>query len=183
MSNEEENRVHWENISRGDMQALLALHGNTYFHLIRFGLKICGDDELVKDCVNQLFLQLWDKRAKMQPVIQVRAYLFTTLRHLILDELSYLDKMDNAIIRMSGEAAPNELSYEEIIINVQHDEELKRKLHAAMQQLTHRQKELIQLKFFDGLSYEQIAAHTSQSVKTAYNTIYDAIKQLRKLLK
>jgi RNA polymerase sigma factor (sigma-70 family) len=116
-------------------------------------------------------------------VMQVRAYLFTILRHLILDELSYLDKMDNAIIRMSGEAAPNELSYEEIIINVQHDEELKRKLHAAMQQLTHRQKELIQLKFFDGLSYEQIAAHTSQSVKTAYNTIYDAIKQLRKLLK
>src|SRR4051812_19381565 len=124
MSNEEENRVHWENISRGDIQALLALHGNTYFHLIRFGLKICGDDELVKDCVNQLFLQLWDKRARMQPVMQVRAYLFTTLRHLILDELSYLDKMDNAIIRMSGEAAPNELSYEEIIINVQHDEEL-----------------------------------------------------------
>ncbi|GAA3942593.1 hypothetical protein GO495_08245 [Chitinophaga oryziterrae] len=131
MSNEEENRVHWENISRGDMQALLALHGNTYFHLIRFGLKICGDDELVKDCVNQLFLQLWDKRAKMQPVTQVRAYLFTTLRHLILDELSYLDKMDNAIIRMSGEAAPNELSYEEIIINVQHDEELKRKLESS----------------------------------------------------
>lgn len=131
MSNEEENRVHWENISRGDMQALLALHGNTYFHLIRFGLKICGDDELVKDCVNQLFLQLWDKRARMQPVTQVRAYLFTTLRHLILDELSYLDKMDNAIIRMSGEAAPNELSYEEIIINVQHDEELKRKLESS----------------------------------------------------
>jgi RNA polymerase sigma factor (sigma-70 family) len=183
MSNEEENRVHWENIRRSDMQALLALHSNTYFHLIRFGLKICGDDELVKDSVNQLFLQLWDKRAKMQPVLQVRAYLFTTLRNLIRDELSYLDKMDNAVIRMSGEAAPNELSYEEIIINVQHDEELKKKLYAAMQQLTQRQKELIQLKFFDGLSYEQIAAHTSQSVKTAYNTIYDAIKQLRKLLK
>lgn len=183
MSNEEENRIHWENIRQGDMQALLALHGNTYFHLIRFGLKQCGDDELVKDCVNQLFLQLWDKRARLQPVLQVRAYLFTSLRHMILDELSYQDKMDNAISRISGETASSELSYEEIIINVQRDEELKQKLRDAMQQLTPRQKELIQLKFFEGLSYEQIAAQTSQTVKTAYNTVYDAIKLLRKLLK
>jgi len=42
---------------------------------------------------------------------------------------------------------------------------------------------LIQLKFFEGLSYEQIADRTSQTVKTAYNTVYDAIKMLRKILK
>jgi RNA polymerase sigma-70 factor (ECF subfamily) len=183
MSNEEENRIHWENIRQSNMDALLALHGNTYFHLIRFGLKQFADDELIKDCVNQLFLQLWDKRAKLQPVLQVRSYLFTALRHMILDELSYQDKMDNAISRMTGETASAELSYEEIIINVQHDEEIKQKLREAMRQLTPRQKELIQLKFFDGLSYEQIAEQTSQTVKTAYNTVYDAIKLLRKLLK
>ena len=43
--------------------------------------------------------------------------------------------------------------------------------------------ELIQLKFFEGLTYEQIAERSSQTVKTAYNTIYDAIKMLKKLLK
>lgn len=183
MSIEEENRVHWEHIRQGDEQALFALHSNTYFHLMRFGLTLCGDDELVKDCINQLFLQLWEKRQRLSAVVQVRAYLFTALRHQLSDEQAYRSKMDNAIHAYSDGVAPNELSYEEIIISVQQDEEMKRRLHDAMGRLTPRQRELIQLKFFEGLSYEQIAQQTSQSIKTAYNTIYDAIKVLKKLLK
>lgn len=183
MAQEEDNRVYWEQIRQDDKQALFALYNNTYFHLIRFGLKICGDDELVKDGVNQLFLQLWEKRAQLHPVTQVRAYLFTALRNHIQDQFNYRSKIDTAVHHLAHESDLSELSYEEIIIRVQHDEELKTKLRLAMQQLTPRQTELIRLKFFEGLTYEQIAAQTSQTVKTAYNTVYDAIKVLRKMLK
>jgi RNA polymerase sigma factor (sigma-70 family) len=183
MGQEEDNRIYWEQIRQHDKQALFALYNNTYFHLIRFGLKTGADDELVKDCVNQLFLQLWEKREQLHPVTQVRAYLFTALRHQIQDQFTYQSRIDNAVHQMAHEGDLSELSYEEIIIRVQHNEELKTKLRLAMQQLTPRQTELIRLKFFEGLSYEQIAAQTSQTVKTAYNTIYDAIKVLRKMLK
>ena len=66
---------------------------------------------------------------------------------------------------------------------MQRDEEMKRKLYRAIQQLTPRQKELIDLMFFEGYSYRQIAEHTAQSVKTVYNTMYNAIRLLRELLK
>ena len=154
-----------------------------YFHLIRFGLKINADDELVKDCVNQIFLNLWDKRSRLPVVDNVKSYLMTTLRRCILDQLAYLDKMDVVFNKLGAEEEWSELSYEEIIVNMQQDQEMKEKLHKAIKQLTPRQIELIQLKFFEGLSYEQIAEQTNQTVKTAYNTIYDAIKMLRKLLK
>ena len=183
MSQEEDNRLYWEQVRHGDKEALFALHNNTYFHLIRFGLKCCADDELVKDCVNQLFLNLWDKRARLPAVEQVRSYLFTSLRHYLHDQQTYTARTDAAAQHMASEGEWSELSYEEIIIRVQHDEELKRKLHLALQQLTPRQTELIRLKFFEGLSYEQIAAQTEQTIKTAYNTVYDAIKVLRKMLK
>ena len=180
---EDEDINNWDKMRLGDKQALFELYNKMYFHLIRFGLKINPDDELVKDCVNQIFLNIWDKRERLQAVRQVKSYLMTSLRRCMLDQLAHTDKMQAVFNQMGTEENWNELSYEEIIIKVQIDQEVKDKLGLAIKQLTPRQIELIQLKFFDGLSYDQIAERTSQTVKTAYNTIYDAIKTLRKLLK
>ena len=182
MQLEGDDRTYWEKMRLGDKQALFELYNSMYFHLIRFGLKIKADDELVKDCVNQVFLNLWDKRSRLTPVDNVKAYLMTSLKRCMLDQLSYLDKMSVAVSRMGVEEDQSELSYEEIIIRLQDNDELRDKLRLAIGKLTPRQMELIQLRFFEGLSYEEIADKTSQTVKTAYNTIYDAIKMLRKLL-
>jgi len=179
----EQDRKYWEQMRLGDKNALFGLYNNLYFHLIRFGLKINSDDELVKDCVNQVFLNLWDKRTRLNPVENVKSYLMTSLRRCMLDQLAYIDRTNLAVNKMGNDEAKNELSYEDIIIGLQQDEEIKNKLRIAIAQLTPRQFELIQLKFFEGLSYEQIAERTSQTVKTAYNTVYDAIKVLRKILK
>ncbi len=46
---EEEDKNYWEQMRLGDKQALFELYNKMYFHLIRFGLKINADDELVKD--------------------------------------------------------------------------------------------------------------------------------------
>lgn len=183
MTGEENNIVYWEGIRKGNKQSFFDLYNNTYFHLVRFGLKITANDELVKDSVTQLFLQLWEKRQRLAPVTQVRAYLFTALRRMLIDQLEYHAKIDTAIQRMAQQQVGSELPYEEIIVRVQQDEELKRKLYHALQQLTPRQKELIGLMFFEGYSYQQIAAQTEQSVKTVYNTMYNAIRLLRELLK
>ncbi|MES3019554.1 MAG: sigma-70 family RNA polymerase sigma factor [Bacteroidota bacterium] len=183
MSINKDHSLYWDGLRKGDKQALFNLYNDMYFHLIRFGLKLTGDDELVKDSINQLFLNLWDKKERLTPVDNVRSYLFTILKNTIIDELKHSDKVDDAIRKRLLDEEIDELSYEEIIIRVQHDEELKARLQQAIKKLTPRQIELIQLRFFEGMSYEQIAARTSQSVKTAYNTIYDAVKTLRKLLK
>jgi len=183
MTDEEQNIVYWQQMREGNKQALFDLYNNTYFHLVRFGLKITADDELVKDSVTQLFFQLWDQHARLNPVMQVRSYLFTSLRRMLLNKLEYYSKTDEAISRLSGEDFVEELPYEEIIIRVQQNEEQRKKLYLAIEQLTPKQKELIRLMFFEGLTYEQVAATTTQSIKTAYNTIYEAIKILRKALK
>nr|WP_121269228.1 sigma-70 family RNA polymerase sigma factor [Pedobacter schmidteae] len=180
---ENDDRIYWEQMRAGDKQALFELYNNMYFHLIRFGLKLSADDELVKDCVNQIFLNLWDKRERLNAVENVKSYLMTSLKRCMLDQLAYTDKMSDALNKMGAEEEWEELSYEEIMIRLQQDDELKQKLQLAIKQLTPRQMELIQMKFFEGLTYEQIAERTSQTMKTAYNTIYDAIKTLKKLLK
>lgn len=183
MLEEEENREFWQRLRSGDREALFGLYNNTYFHLVRFGLKVTANDELVKDCIARLFFQLWDKHSRLNEVTQVKSYLFTSLRRMLIEQLEYDSKIDIAETRFADNELKDELPYEEIIIKVQYDEEIRKRLHNAISQLTPRQTELIRLMFFEGLTYEQIAGKTSQSIKTAYNTVYNAITILRKLLK
>ncbi|MGV3704454.1 MAG: RNA polymerase sigma factor [Arcticibacter sp.] len=182
MSAEEDNRALWNDLLKGNKQSLFDLYNNTYFHLLRFGLKICSDNELVMDCVNQLFLHIWDKRQRLQPVQQVQSYLFTTLRRIILDQIAHQSRIDLAIGRMLDEDEPNVTSYEEILIRSQGDQETMQRLHNALTKLSPKQKEFVRLKFFEGLSYEEIAEMHTQTIKTCYNVIYDAIKVLKKTL-
>jgi RNA polymerase sigma factor (sigma-70 family) len=52
----------------------------------------------------------------------------------------------------------------------------------ALNSLTKRQKEAITLKFYDGLSYQEVAVLMAMSVRATYNLIYRAIEVLRSQL-
>jgi RNA polymerase sigma-70 factor (ECF subfamily) len=169
----------WRKIREGDREALFVLYDDMYFHLVRYGLSVYADSDLVKDCVGQLFLKLWDRHESLNDVENVQSYLFTSLRRMIQDHLSAENRAGSSVHMIQEEEA----SYEEIIIAREKEEELRKNLSDALKALTPKQIELIRLKFFENLSYKEIAHLSSQSVKTSYNTIYDAIKVLRLKLK
>ncbi len=62
-------------------------------------------------------------------------------------------------------------------IAFQQSEEKKEQLRNALKNLTKKQIEIIRLKFFDNLSYAEIAAKTSLTSRTVYNLIYEAIRK------
>lgn len=173
----------WHKIQQGNREALFELYDDVYFHLVRYGVTVYSDSDLVKDCVSQLFLKLWDKHHTLNDVENVQSYLFTALRRLIQDYLSAEIRASSSLRSFITEDEAEEASYEDIIIAREKDEEIRRDLGAALKELSPKQVELIRLKFFENMSYQEIALVSSQSVKTSYNTIYDAIKVLRLRLK
>ena len=183
MDQDQINRELWREIKEDNQQSLFDLYDANYFHLVRFGLKIVPQDEVVKDTIMALFFKLWDNRNKLSDVSNVKSYLFTSLKRSLLDKIANDAKMSQAIKAYCDQESCEELAYEEIIILAQEDEALRNKLSSAIKQLTPRQTELIRLKFYEGLSYDEVALQTSQSIKTAYNTIYNAIQTLRNQLK
>src|ERR1700754_3084232 len=110
MTDEEQNRFYWQRMREGDKESFFSLYNNTYFHLVRWGLKITANDELVKDCVTQLFFQLWDRRDKLNSVTNVKAYLFTSLRRMLIDQLGHRSKVDAAITHLADEEILSEMS-------------------------------------------------------------------------
>ena len=171
----------WKLLQSGDQSALLALYQRHYTGLINFGFKVCGDKDLSNDCVIKILLRLWDQRQRLPDVTNVRAYLLTCLRHEIAHELqnSLRNTQKNAAFLQQEVLQP---SYEDVLIGTQSNAELKKKLTRAFEVLTDREKQLLQMKFYDGMDYDEIAAHCGISKRTAYNIIHNALKSLKQEL-
>ena len=169
----------WNQLQSGDQQALLALYNRYYLGLMNYGLKLTGNRELTNDCITQILLRLWDKRKELPAVENLRSYLLTCLRRELMAELKSATNRavkGNLLLQHFNEA---ELPYEEYIIQVQSSKHLREKLQRALDQLTTREKELLRLKYFEDLGYDEIAVHCGISKRTAYNIIHAALKSLK----
>ena len=169
----------WLLLRTGDENALLELYNQHYPGLINFGIKMTGDRAFSNDCITQMLIELWDKRAGLPAVENVRAYLLTCLKHKILFEIKAEQLRNSRLHSIQLFMEDTELSYEEYLIYGQSDKALQEKLAAALAQLTARQKELLKMRFFDDMDYDEISRYCHITRRTAYNIIHDALKSLR----
>lgn len=173
----------WETIRKGDSEAMKTLYKSCYHELYAFGFRVSSDKEQVKDNIHEIFCELWQKRATLSHVTNVKAYLKTYLKRKLLKDLiansqfSEISEISNNHIQLQ------EYSYEYLLIQNQTSDLEKSKMYNALDQLTPSQKEIIQLKFFEGLSYEQISIVLKIQPRTAYNHVFEGLLTLRKLLK
>lgn len=170
----------WAAIRNGERKALAILFQRYYFYLVKLGLHYCQDPEMAKDAVNDVFLKLWKTRQKLTDASNVKAYLHTIYRNHLYGILRGEMKQKNRMEQWSDTEPVQQPSYEQMLIGLQVQEEQKEKLRRAFAKLSPRQKQYLQLKYFEGLSYEQVAEKTGQALKTVYNTTYEAIKILRR---
>ncbi|NQX41610.1 sigma-70 family RNA polymerase sigma factor [Pedobacter steynii] len=167
----------------GDKEAFLDIYKSLYRSLGGFGLRIYSDPDVVTDSLNQVFLDIWEKHEFLPRVENVEAYLRRTLKNKILKNIARQQKMDNAIAMISQDDELLDMPYEELVVKIESDELVKRQLDIALKKLTPQQRKLIQLRFYEGLSYENVAENSGLTVRTAYNTIYSALKSLREHLR
>ncbi len=173
----------WERIRAGDKDAFFDLYKELYYALVNFGIRVCANADTASEATDLVFITIWEKHETLCRVDNVEAYLRTFLKRKLLRMLERKRKINDALFNAGAAGEWMEMSYEEFIVKVQTDELVRYQLKQALEKLTFKQKQLIHLKFFEGMSYEQIALQSNQSIKTAYNTIYDALKILRKALR
>lgn len=173
----------WARMVAGDKYAFLTLYQSHYQGLFCYGFSLSTDRELTKDCIQELFLEIWNTRPALNKEVKnVRSYLFTWLRRKMSRELARIAK-ENSSGELMEEFPFTQSSYEELLIAFQQSEEKKEELRRALKKLTKKQLEIIKLKFFENLSYRAIAAQTSLTPRTVYNLIYEAIRHLRESMK
>ena len=171
---------HWNKIKRGDEQAFMEIYDGHYQSLFTFGCRINPAKEIVKDAIHELFCELWEKRTSLPEVTNEKSYLFTYLKRKILKELSVAEKSADIEKALPVEDA---ISYEEFLIRSQTTAENKLKLQNLLSRISPAQLQIIKYKFFEMLTYEEIALKMNLQPRTVYNQVYEALKTMRYHLK
>jgi len=171
----------WSGIRNGNMTAFTNLYKAYYQFLFSYGFKVSGNKEMTKDWVHELFLELWNRHEQLPLVEHVGFYLKTYLKRKIMRELPK-EQIAAARAIEASEGFFIGHSYEDLLVQLQTSREVKQQVEKAMTQLTPRQLEVIRMKFFEEMSYEQIAASTNAVPRTVYNQVYESLKALRRHL-
>jgi len=171
----------WIAIKNGDKEAFTEMYKAYYQFLFVTGFRKYANKELVKDCVHEMFLELWNRRKLLPEVQHVGFYLKTYLIRKIIKELAR-ENQCNGATKEEEDTVAIEHSYEDLMIQLQSKEEMKQKVQRAIHQLSKREVEVIRMKFFENRTYEEIATLTSATPRTIYNHVYNALKILRKSL-
>jgi RNA polymerase sigma factor (sigma-70 family) len=179
MSEREDYKSIWKSIINGDVNALSKFYKQHYVGLINYGRTIIDDKEFVNNCFMELLIEFWDKRSALPEVENVRSYLMTSLSRVILHALKSDKRRQTKYNELKQLSANHQWSYEEHLVKLQSDINLRAKIAKALCKLTARQQELIRLKFFANLSYNEIAGQCGITKRTAYNIIYDGIRILQ----
>ncbi|MBO9613124.1 MAG: sigma-70 family RNA polymerase sigma factor [Dyadobacter sp.] len=172
----------WNDYQSGDMYALANIMQGYYSDLFHWGLRLHGEREFVKDCIQDMFVNLWKTQESSGPagvVSNVRSYLLVALKTRILRELSKKHVTHQSML--SDEYAFSvEFSSDLRLIDEEHEIYQVRKLEGVLNSLSGRQKELIYLRFYQSLSFEQIAEVMNLSRQSVYNLLQKSLGSLRK---
>lgn len=169
----------WQGLKQGNKEMFLALYKKYYHTLLFIGVKEMKDAHLVKDIIQQLFLYLWEKRETIQDARDVRSYLITSfLRKLTAD---WKKSKQSGLLEVVWSSYPDDPqpNPEEKLIRKDEQSHLFKLLMDRINELPNRQKELIILKFYEGLSYQEIVQRTGLSHRTVYNKIHEGLKKLK----
>ncbi len=175
---ENENSNIWKSFLEGDKEAFAHLYNLHVEALYRYGTKLCNDDNLVKDVIQEVFLDLYLKRQKNKTKPEnLRWYLVLAFKRNLIKKLKRNRKlMDDEECELNFEP---EYSIEKTIIENEEEAELNRKVNEVLKNLPAKQKEALYLRYNESMEYPEIAQLLNISVESVRKQVYRALSSIR----
>ncbi|OQP38881.1 hypothetical protein A4H97_19435 [Niastella yeongjuensis] len=167
-------------IRSGDYDAFTLLYNKYIQPLTQYGLKFIADLPAVEDCLHDVFVWLWTNRHKLDMHTSVKSYLFKAVRTTMLHWLQKQNRLRE--LNPSDETGyPFELQLtpETLVLENENQRQLRQHIESVLNVLTAKQKEVIYLRYYEGLNFEDIARNMHLSVKACYKLMGRAISILR----
>lgn len=176
------NETLWNRLRESHKKAIEDLYRLNYQVLFSYAFKICRDKELSKDCVQKLFIQLWEKRENLSRVSKVRPYLLQSIWHILIKELKKANK-NLSLDENSHYEIDVVFSRESVLVNNQSKMDKKELLKSAIKKLSAREREIIFMQYYEGLTIDEIQQITELKYQSIKNLTYRAMVSLRESFK
>lgn len=146
-----------------------------YQSLCNYANSILKEMDEAEEIVQNLFLNIWEKRADLEINISLKSYLYRAVHNHCLNRIKHMK-----IREEYQHYATNfyDSSYESVSQTVMKNE-LEQKIEAAIKKLPEQCRLIFRMSRFEELKYSEIAEQLELSPKTVENQIGKALKFLR----
>jgi RNA polymerase sigma factor (sigma-70 family) len=167
----------WTRLKMGDPEALGYLYDKYADRLFLTAMRITVEREVAKDALQDVFIECWNYRASLADITSPEAYLSRVLRNILVRKLKTRPLIGQLYV---AEHLPcSEDNREDVLIALENDKQKTHRLKNALSNLTSRQILILKLRFYEGLSYEQIADRLSMNYQSVNNLAFRTIMRLR----
>ena len=177
LNDEKRIRALWVQFWGGNEMAFPQLYCLCFDDLLAYGRRVGGDNEMVEDLIQDLFLKLYQKKIILEDNTKLRSFLFRALKNLIYNQLLRNAKLQS----LPDYDFAFDLDYTiDEQLSWMHDQGLSDEVHHILKGLTGRQKEIIYLRFIHEMSFEEISEIMKINIQSARNLLFCSMEKIRK---
>ncbi|WP_276361723.1 RNA polymerase sigma-70 factor [Daejeonella sp. H1SJ63] len=157
----------------GDDIALKLIYNKYWNHLFNSAYNILRDQQACEDIIQDVFVNLWNKRELIEIKVSLKSYLFASTRYEVYRQVR-LGNVREDIFDHVHERMATATEYG----NIEH-RELLSQINSIVDNLSAKCKEVYKLSREEQLSHKEIASQLDISTKTVENHLNKALRQLR----
>jgi RNA polymerase sigma-70 factor, ECF subfamily len=162
-------------IRKGDEASFNRLFNGYYASLCLFAAKYVGDMDLSRSLVQQVFVDIWVKREKIDITWSTKSYLYRSVKNRCIDYLRK-EKITTEISKSVENL--NQMPFRDLV----EEAELNDLINKSINKLPEKCREIFILCRFEMLKYAEIAQKLNISIKTVEMQMGIALKRLRENL-
>jgi len=165
-------------VKEGDFKAYEILFKKYYQELYRFAYTYLRDQVPAEEMAQEVFLYIWEKRGQIEIKTTLKTYLYSGAKNKCLNYIKYevprQNELEESHLALMTTSQPEK---------EEDSEKMKRHIHAAVNELPNKCRQIFVLSRNGGLTYDEIAEEMGISVKTVENQMSIALKKLRESLR
>ncbi|MNJ87356.1 putative RNA polymerase sigma factor FecI [compost metagenome] len=169
----------WNGSLAGSEKDYAVLHANLYPKLFIHASRMLNDNDLINDLLQDLFTKFWVNKEKIGLIKNVEGYFYRSTRSIVLNHIRLEKQRESKMVRMPEPGIVS--STEDIIVSDESQRLTKRLVQSALNRLPAKQKEILNMRFYDELTYPQIAALLGIRYQSVINHVYRAVQSLRQV--
>ncbi|MDW7694122.1 sigma-70 family RNA polymerase sigma factor [Flammeovirgaceae bacterium SG7u.111] len=170
----------WDEIKTGEKAAFDFIFYEYANSLIKYGESITKDILLIEDCLQETFIEIWQKKERLKLHSSIKFYLITAFRRKLQKKLPQSNKWVVTSDITTNSLSDFASSSEDQLIDGELSDKRSLLVKEAIENLSARQKESIYLKYYQNLSFQEVADTMSITTKSAYKLLAKAIENLEK---
>lgn len=170
----------WNSFITGNNDAYGRIYQKYAQSLFSQGLQFTSDRELIKDCIHDLFVKIYNNRNSLKPTDNIKLYLFVALKNSLYNAFKkqkiHFTMLDETIENNSIE---DNYTAEDRIIDMEIENIQQHQINNIFSLLTTRQREAIHYRFIECMSIDEICILMEMNYQSVQNLLQRSIKKIR----